>query len=86
MEAAENVRKLATSHGIDGHSMSLRWVLHHSILSREYGDAIIIGASSVDQLKLNLDAVEMGPLPEDLVAALNGVFDECDGEVVPYSV
>lgn len=59
-------------------------MLHHSILSREYGDSIIIGASSVDQLKLNLDAVEMGPLPEDLVAALDGVFDECDGVVVPY--
>ncbi|TID20493.1 Aldo/keto reductase [Venturia nashicola] len=40
-------------------------ISHHSLLSRERGDAIIIGASSTEQLQENLTNFEKGPLPDD---------------------
>ena len=41
------------------------------LLSRDAGDAIIIGASSAKQLEGNLVDFEKGPLPEDVVKALD---------------
>ena len=31
--------------------IALRWVSHHSLMKREYGDAIIIGASSLTHIE-----------------------------------
>lgn len=31
--------------------VALRWVSHHSFLSREHGDAVLIGASSLKHLE-----------------------------------
>mmetsp|Transcript_71274 Transcript_71274/g.149013 ORF Transcript_71274/g.149013 Transcript_71274/m.149013 type:complete len:381 (-) Transcript_71274:53-1195(-) len=47
--------------------VALRWLLHHSYLSR--GDGIIIGFSKVQQLEANLAAWQGGPLPEAIVEA-----------------
>ncbi|KAF9153832.1 hypothetical protein DFQ26_000419 [Actinomortierella ambigua] len=44
-----------------------RWLRHHSGLSE--GDAVLVGVSSLKQLEQNLDDLEMGPLPADLVDA-----------------
>ena len=49
--------------------IALRWVQHHSALTPE--DGIILGASSVTQLKQNLEDSEKGPLPEEVVKALD---------------
>ena len=38
---------------------------HHSMLSKEKGDAILVGASSVGHLESNLQDLEKGPLPQD---------------------
>jgi len=45
--------------------VALRWISHHSLLSREKGDAILIGASSVEHLESNLVDLEKGHLPQD---------------------
>ncbi|MEU7798945.1 aldo/keto reductase [Micromonospora arborensis] len=49
---------------------ALRWLVHHSALDGEHGDGIILGASSLDQLQQNLDAVAVGPLPDDIIATI----------------
>lgn len=47
-------------------------MMHHSQLSREQGDAvIIIGASSLGHLEQNLTDLEKGALPDDVVEALD---------------
>ncbi|XDG03817.1 hypothetical protein ABKA04_003432 [Annulohypoxylon sp. FPYF3050] len=52
--------------------VALRWVVHHSQLKIKDGnDGILIGVSSHDQLVSNLDNLEKGPLPEDIVQALD---------------
>ncbi|XP_069466494.1 aflatoxin B1 aldehyde reductase member 4-like [Ambystoma mexicanum] len=60
---------------------ALRWMYHHSKLQGEHGDAVIIGISSMEQLKQNLAGAEEGPLlPAVLEAfdqAWNLVAHEC---------
>lgn len=50
--------------------IALRWVSHHSLLSRDKGDNILIGASSVKHVESNLVDLEKGPLPQDGALAL----------------
>ena len=52
---------------------ALRWCVHHSELKvvGEGKDGIIIGASSIGQLENNITDLEKGPLPEDVVQALD---------------
>lgn len=49
--------------------IALRWLVHHSTLDKQYGDAIIVGASSLKHLQENLEDLEKGPLPEDVQEA-----------------
>ena len=44
--------------------IALRWISHHSLLKREYGDAVLIGASSTKHIEQNLIDLEKGPLRE----------------------
>ncbi|KAF5674483.1 Aflatoxin B1 aldehyde reductase member 3 [Fusarium circinatum] len=84
-EATEKALAAASSHGISGHATALRWTAHHGALSKEHGDSIVVGASSVQQLNSNIDAIEAGPLPDDVADALGAVYAEIDG-VLPYHV
>ncbi|KAH7910358.1 NADP-dependent oxidoreductase domain-containing protein [Hygrophoropsis aurantiaca] len=45
-----------------------RWLQHHSALVP--GDAVVIGASSADQLEANLRECEGGPLPKDVLTLM----------------
>ncbi|KAK5205467.1 hypothetical protein LTR72_007024 [Exophiala xenobiotica] len=74
--AAEIVRQQAQKYGISGHAAALRWTTWHSQLGAEYGDAVIVGASKLSQLKENMDILEQGPLPESLVETMNGVWED----------
>ncbi len=57
---------------------------NHSLLKREFGDAIIIGASSAAQLEENLINFEKGPLPEDVVQALDEGWETVRGVCAKY--
>ncbi|KAJ4037715.1 hypothetical protein NW761_006170 [Fusarium oxysporum] len=83
MVATDKALAVASKHGIGGHAAALRWVVYHSVLNKAYGDSIIIGASSVEQLESNMDMIDQGPLPEDVVAALEAVYKEI-GDQVSY--
>lgn len=62
---------LAKHPGLTMIETALRWAVHHSALKIKDGnDGIIIGVSSLEQLENNLDNLEKGPLPDDVVAAL----------------
>jgi aflatoxin B1 aldehyde reductase len=75
---------VAKKYGITGHAASLRWVVHHSALSGEYGDAVIIGASKVEQLRENLEIYEAGPLPDEIVQTIEGVWPSVK-EIAPWA-
>ncbi|OAQ99170.1 hypothetical protein LLEC1_07151 [Akanthomyces lecanii] len=64
---------------------ALRWMVHHSGLRVVGGnDGIIVGVSSVEQLENNLDNVEKGPLPKDVVEALDRAWEAAKEDAVPY--
>ncbi|KAF4576816.1 NADP-dependent oxidoreductase domain superfamily protein [Pleurotus pulmonarius] len=79
--ALTSIKKVADVHNLTLAEISLRWVSNHSLMKREYGDAILIGASSLKHIEQNLVDLEKGPLPEDVVKAL----DEAWFKVKPYA-
>jgi aflatoxin B1 aldehyde reductase len=83
-EASQKIQDAAKEHGLSGHATALRWCLHHSALSGEQGDAVIVGASSIDQLKENLEICDAGPLPEELVKTIDGVWPSVK-DVAPWA-
>ncbi|PQE07671.1 hypothetical protein CJF31_00007448 [Rutstroemia sp. NJR-2017a BVV2] len=65
------LRPVIKKHGLTEAECGLRWMMHHSALKNEFGDAVIVGASSAAQLEENLRDLEKGPLPEDVLNALD---------------
>lgn len=68
-DALDIIRPVAKKLGMTTAEAAVRWCNHHSLMKAEYGDAIIIGASSAKQLEENLESLEKGPLPEEMVKA-----------------
>ena len=52
---------------------SLRWLCYHSMLGKD--DSIILGASSMKQLEMNMDAIGKGPLDEGMLSVLDEVWE-----------
>ncbi|KAI9831866.1 MAG: hypothetical protein M1826_002898 [Phylliscum demangeonii] len=73
-DASERVRTAAKEAGLSGHAAALRWAIHHSQLRPELGDGVIIGASSLTQLRETIDMAEAGPLPDHLVKVIEDVW------------
>ena len=48
-----------------------RWLRHHSALSAEAGDAVVLGASSTEQLAANIEDASGGPLPPEVAAVMD---------------
>ena len=46
----------------------LRYLAYHSMLSEARGDGIILGASRLDHVCRNMDAIARGPLSDALVS------------------
>ncbi|TFK50061.1 Aldo/keto reductase [Heliocybe sulcata] len=78
--ALKTIKGASDKHGLTMAEVALRWISHHSLLKREHGDAILIGASSVKHIEQNLDDLEKGPLPEDVLQAV----DEAWMSVKPF--
>jgi len=74
-KALESIKPVAEKQGLTLAEISLRWITHHSMLKQEHGDAVLIGASSVNQLKHNLIDLDKGPLPAEIVTVLNEAYD-----------
>ncbi|KAI0728802.1 Aldo/keto reductase [Fomitopsis betulina] len=79
--ALASIQTVAEKHQLTMAEIALRWVSHHSLLKREHGDAVIIGASSLKHIEQNLVDLEKGPLPDEVVKSL----DEAWLSVSPYA-
>ena len=82
--ALDLLRPVAKKHGFTEAECALRWMTHHSQLRREKGDSIIIGASSVKHMEENMKDLEKGPLPDDIVQALDQGWEGCKGSSIKY--
>ncbi|KAK5009048.1 hypothetical protein LTR28_002964 [Elasticomyces elasticus] len=72
-EALRLIEPVVQKHNLTLLETAFRWCIHHSALNIKDGgrDGIIIGVSSQAQLEANLKDVEKGPLPEEVVQALD---------------
>lgn len=70
--------KIAENAGISKAALAYRWVAFHSILKREYGDAVIVGASKVEQLEESLEAIERGPLDEWIAERASAIWGKVE--------
>ncbi|KAJ7940836.1 Aldo/keto reductase [Mycena leptocephala] len=80
-KALAAIRPVAERHNLTMAEVALRWISHHSLLKREYGDSILIGASSLEHIEQNLIDFEKGPLPDEVLK----VLDEAWISVKPFS-
>jgi len=83
-DALDILRPVAAKHGLTEAECALRWMTHHSLLKKENGDAIIIGASSVAHIESNMVDLEKGPLPDDVLKALDAGWERCKGISAKY--
>ncbi|KAJ5946753.1 Aldo/keto reductase [Penicillium verhagenii] len=83
-DALEILRPIAAKHGLSETECALRWLSHHSVLKGEIGDGIIIGASNLKHLEQNLEALKKGPLPEEVVEAINEGWRVVRGKELIY--
>ncbi|RPD76825.1 Aldo/keto reductase [Lentinus tigrinus ALCF2SS1-7] len=79
--ALSTIEAVAEKHNLTMAEIALRWISHHSLMKREYGDAVLIGASSTKHIEQNLIDLEKGPLPEEVLK----VLDEAWLSVSPYA-
>lgn len=74
-EALRLIEPVAEKHNLTMLEIALRWCVHHSALKvKDGGDGIIIGVSSLPQLDGNLNDLEKGPLPDNVVKALDDAW------------
>lgn len=71
-DALRIIEPVVEKHNLTMLETAFRWIIHHSALNILDGnDGIIIGVSSEEQLQSNLENIEKGPLPEEVVKALD---------------
>ena len=74
-QAVDLIKAAAERCGMTTIEATYRWLAYHSMLSGERGDAILIGASKLNHLMQNMQAVQAGPLPEEVVAAFEEAWN-----------
>ncbi|KAJ5248792.1 hypothetical protein N7468_000243 [Penicillium chermesinum] len=71
-EALKVIKPTADKLGLSLLEIAFRWLVHHSQLKVKDGnDGVVIGVSSLSQLKDNLDHLEKGPLPDEVLETLD---------------
>lgn len=78
-DALRIVETAAEKHNLTMIETALRWLTHHSALNIKDGgnDGIIIGVSRESQLVQNIKDLEKGPLPDEVVKALDEAWLIC---------
>ncbi|KAH8653206.1 NADP-dependent oxidoreductase domain-containing protein [Tricladium varicosporioides] len=79
--ALQTLHAVCEKHNLSLTGVCLRWLMHHSQLGE--GDGIILGAKRIDQLESNVVDCRKGPLPGELVKAVEGMWEEVKGLVKP---
>ncbi|CAO1633929.1 unnamed protein product [Sympodiomycopsis kandeliae] len=83
-KALKIISDVSKSSGLTMPEIALRWMQYHSQLDRKYNDAIIIGASSLKHIEQNLLDMEKGPLPQDVLKAVEQAWEIVAPNAPPY--
>lgn len=83
-DGMEIIKLAVKKHDISMVEATYRWLAYHSMLSVERGDSIIIGASKLEHLIMNMEAMNAGPLPDDVVEAFEAAWDTTESDSPNY--
>lgn len=75
----------ASSRALTMLECAIRWTQHHSCLDPSLGDKIIVGVSSPGQLRQNMSASRGGPLPAEVVEAIDAGYKMVKGREYHYA-
>jgi len=79
-DAVDQLSKVAEAAGRSLLSLSLNWLYHHTA-----SDCIILGASRMEHLEQNLNALKDGPLTKDTLEACDKVWADLRGPTPKYN-
>jgi aflatoxin B1 aldehyde reductase len=74
--------RIAKEAGVSKAELAYRWMAYHSGLRGDLGDAIVVGASSVDQLRQTAQGLRNGPLSDTTVGRIEKVWELVKDEAV----
>jgi len=80
LDALDEWHKLAKDEGISPAALAYRWVKFNSPLKSENGDALIFGASKIEQLEETLQVLQQGPLSEKAVAKIDELWKKVEND------
>ncbi|KAF4550373.1 Aldo-keto reductase-like protein 12 [Elsinoe fawcettii] len=84
-EALKIISPVADKFDLTLIEVAFRWLVHHSQLEVKDGnDGVVLGISSFSQLQVNLDALEAGPLPSEVVETLDVAWQITRPSCAPY--
>ena len=83
-DGLEIIREAAQKHGVSTIEATYRWLAFHSMLNAQRGDAILIGASRLNHLIQNMQALKAGPLPADVTGAFELAWERTRGDSPEY--
>jgi aflatoxin B1 aldehyde reductase len=82
LDALDKWAAVAEQEGTTKADLAYRWVKYNSALKPEYGDGIIIGARSLEQLEQTLKGLQSGPVSEVAAKAIDEIWEGVKGEAV----
>ena len=83
-EAIEILKKSCSDFSIKPSEAALRWLKFHSNIQNSDENGLIIGASSLLQLKVNIEALSKGPLPSEVLLSLDNAWNIVGSECPNY--
>ncbi len=83
-DAVACIKTAAEKHGFDTVEATYRWLAYHSMLNADRGDAVLIGASKLSHLQQNMQTIQAGPLPEEVLAAFETAWTITKGDSPAY--
>lgn len=81
VRALEKWEQLADDNGVKMAELAYRWMLYHSSLSGDLGDAIVVGARRASQLEETLRFARKGPLEEHILPHIEDIWQLVENEV-----
>ncbi|KAH8434314.1 aldo/keto reductase family protein [Aspergillus melleus] len=78
------IEDAAKRHSLTIPECAYRWLIHHSVLDKQHGDAVIIGASNERQLENNLANLEKETLPQDVLEAMEMAWQKIQEPIRKY--
>jgi len=80
LEALAKWETIAKEEDCSRAELAYRWVTYNCPLKKEQGDAIIVGASSTEQLEQTLKGIQKGPLSKKACDGIDKVWEEIKHE------